>query len=341
MTERATLVDVAAAAGVSKSTVSRVVNGDDRVADETRATVKSAIAELGYRPNAHATRLRRGRTNVVAVVVPRLDRWYFSAVVTGLQQRLAEHGIDLLVHGAYSSDDRRAFTSQILEEKDRFDGVVLASVPLADTEAEQMHEAGAAVVTIGQRTEWVTSVSIDDWGAAVAGTQHLINLGHRRIATISIDSASDRDLAAARTRRDAFTETLANNGVDLDPELLVAESSSLDGGQQAMSRLLSVRNRPTAVFAFSDELAFGALLAARSLGVDIPLQLSVLGFDDHTMAEAFKLTTIHQPVADLGRRAADEVLAQIEDKAAPVRHLAEPFKLVVRQTTANNPEMAT
>jgi LacI family transcriptional regulator, repressor for deo operon, udp, cdd, tsx, nupC, and nupG len=328
----ATIEDVAASAGVSMATVSRALRGLSNVAPDTRARVEAAAAALQYRPDPNAARLAAGNSRAIGVAVPFLGAWYFSQVLAGTEAVLAPAGYDLLVYAAAEPGDRRRFLSDALPVRKRVDGLVLVDIHLPPDDADAWAASGVCVVTIGQRTESFPSVLIDNRTAAATAVRHLVELGHREIALI--DSADDRfHFTVPELRRQGCQDALHEAGLSLRPEHVAHGRFTVDSGREAMEALLDAPVRPTAVFACSDEMAIGALQAARTRGLQVPGDVSVVGFDDHDLSSAIGLTTIRQPVADIGAQAASLLLAELAAGEPTRDHAVMPTDLVVRGST--------
>jgi len=337
LTRRATIDDVAAHAGVSRSTASRVLNKEAAVAPGTRARVEQAIREMHYRPNRHAAGLARGTSRSIGIVVPRLDRWYFAAVTAAVLSALQDSDHDLLVHAA---DDRAANdgyfgATEAIEA--RFDGLVLVGIHLEARQAAALDDAGVRVVSVGHVTGIFPSVRVDDAAVARLATEHVANLGHRRIGLVGISSPTDRVLLAAQAREQSFRATMADLDLAVDETLVTAAESTVAGGIDAGHRLLTGPDPPTAVVTMSDELGFGVLKGARDLGVDVPAQLSVCGIDDHPAAVAAGLTTIAQPAGALGALAAQLLGDVIRGELDEPVDLVVPVDLIVRESTGPGP----
>lgn len=332
-TTRATIDDVALRAGVSAATVSRALRGLPNVAPATRTRVLGVAEELHYYPDPHASRLAAGRTRTVGVAVPYIGQWYFSQVIAGAEAILSEAGYDLLVYGADSPTDRQRFVSEALPMRNRVDGIILVDLLLPPDEAAAWAGAGVHLVTIGQRGEMFSSVTVDERAAAAAAVHHLLNLGHRAIGLIEGPEDDPFRFTIPRDRRQGYEDTLTAHGIPVRPELCVPGDFTAGGGAEAMTRLLSMSGPPTAVFALSDEMAMGAVRAVRDHGMRVPEDVSIIGFDDHDLAQAFGLTTMRQPVTAHGMRAARLLLASLGESPAGPVHETVPTSLVVRGST--------
>jgi len=329
--------EVARLAGVSTATVSRALSGNGHVSEGTRLRVHAAALELEYVVSSNASSLATGRTKNVGVVIPFLNRWYYGAVLEGAESALLSHGYDLTLYNlGGGGDERRSVFEHFLLRK-RVDAVIAIALELTDTEVGRLHDMGKPLVGVGGTIQGVPTLSIDDPGVARLATDHLISLGHTLIAHIGGDSASELDFHVPTRRRGGYESALLDAGIIPDPELYQAADFTLQGGYAAAKQLLgNPRRRPTAVFAASDEMAIGTILAARDLGLSVPGDVSVVGVDDHELAEFFGLSTVAQFPALQGRIAVDIVMAQLQPglPQEPASNIALPYELIVRSSTA-------
>lgn len=334
---RVTIEDVAAHAGVSVATVSRALRDLPNVAPTTRERVVAVARELDYQPDPAAARLATGRTTTVALAVPHPISWYFAQVVAGADAVLASAGYGLLLHAVDGAESRHRVVSECVPSRRRVDGVILVELALADDEIEELASAQAAVVTIGSHTPHFDAVTIDNYGAARLAARHLIDLGHRHLALIGGGPDAGLSFRVPRERCAGFLAEVAEHLPDHPPSHQQSGGFSFDGGVEAMERLLAAPQRPTGVFAMSDELAMGAMKAVRTAGLRCPEDISIIGIDDHDLADFAGLTTIRQPVVDHGAVAARLLLRRVAEPDAPTEvHLAETT-LVVRSTTGPAP----
>ena len=326
----ATSDDVARMAGVSTATVSRALRGVNGVNARTRERVLAAADELGYVSSPAASRLAGGPTGTVAVVVPFITRWFFSEVISGAEEVLRDRGVDLLLYNlGHVKGRERYFSGEALRR--RADAVLVLCLPLSDAELAALGGARIPVVLVGANVGDCPSVRIDDVAGARTAVQHLVNLGHERIALISGTPGDPMGFTTQFDRRQGYRETLAAAGLPADPELDVGGDFTVEGGERAMAQLLSRPNPPTAVFAESDEMAFGALRILRHAGLSAQ-DISLIGFDDHALADLMDLTTIAQPVRKQGARAA-QLLLDVLDGRGGERRITMPTQLIVRGTT--------
>lgn len=327
--------DVARAAGVSPATVSRALRGLDRVSAETREKVLAAAAELSYVASPSATSLVSGKTSVVGVVVPFLNRWFFSSVLDGVEQLLRQHGYHLLLFNVGSRGSARTL---MLDQRllwKRVDALLVLSADLESEEIALLAALHVPLVAVDVDLPGWDRVGIDDTHAAELATDHLLDLGHRRIGYVGGNPEEDVHLATALDREAGVVAALARRGLALDPDCLVRGDWTVRGGRAAGERLLTLPERPTAIVAASDEMAIGVLCAAREQGCAVPDELSVVGIDDHDMAFAHDLTTVAQPVREQGRLAAQLLLDALAEKRRHARRVCNlPVELTVRGSTA-------
>jgi LacI family repressor for deo operon, udp, cdd, tsx, nupC, and nupG len=331
--------DVARSVGVSTATVSRALRGLPRVSESTRDKVLQAAAELEYVGSPSAAGLAGGRTRAVGVVVPFVSRWFFATVVQGAEAPLREAGYDLLLYnlGGDLESRRRVFTTHLMRR--RVDAVLVLSLTPTQQEINTLAKLHRPVAVIGANVPGWASVGIDDVSAACTAMRHLIALGHRRIAHLGGSLVDQLDFAAPRDRLEGYRRAMKSAGLPIEPAWEVVGDFTVHGGVRGMESLLGLPAAavPTAVFAASDEMAIGAVAAVRRAGLRVPEDVSVIGIDDHEMAEFFDLTTVAQPAREQGRIAAVMLLAAMDHDypvdATPPTELVETT-LIVRGTTA-------
>ena len=328
-----TIEEVARRAGVSVATVSRALRGLPNVAVGTRARVESVARELDYHPDTYASRLATGRNDTVALAVPHIDGWYFSEVAAGVERVLAAAGMDVLLYSVGDQAGRHRLLSGPAALRRRMDGLVLIDVLLTDEETEVLAQEGANVVTVGQHTDAFPSVTVDERAAAGEAVRHLVDLGHTRIAFVGSTEPTPLRFDVPTERRAGYRDVLEESGLRHDPALEVGGDFRAASGHAAMARLLSLPDPPTGVFAISDEMAIGAMRAARDHARHVPQDISIVGFDDHDFAEVFGLTTVRQDPQWQGETAGRLLLGQPADPEDASRHPAAEFGLVVRSST--------
>lgn len=329
--------EVARAAGVSSATVSRALSGRGQVSPATRERVLAAARQLDYVVSSSASALATGRMRNVGVVIPFLNRWFYAAVVAGAESALLEQGYDLTLYNlGGGAEERRSVFEHFLLRK-RVDAVIAVSLELTPAEVERLHDVGKPMVGVGGPVPGVRTLSIDDLAVSRLATEHLLGLGHRRIAHIGGDRAVEMDFHLPTNRRLGYQAALAEAGVANDPTLYQAGDFTMQGGYDAAKQLLGApHDRPTAIFAASDEMAIGAILAARDLGLDVPRDVSVIGIDDHDLSPFFGLTTVAQYPMLQGRMAVDVLMTELHPGHPEPDSLNTPlpFDLIVRSSTA-------
>jgi LacI family repressor for deo operon, udp, cdd, tsx, nupC, and nupG len=327
--------DVARLAGVSTATVSRALRGLPMVTPQTRDRVLSAAAELGYVASPSASRLAGGRSGSVGVVVPRVTRWYFATLVDAAEEVLRASGHDVLLFNlaGRQAATRRLFHGSGLHK--RVDALILACVPRTADDDAALDRLGMPMVVIGGRRPGWGSVCIDDEAAARVATEHLLALGHRRIAHLAGDSHDDFASTVHIDRRVGYRQALCAAGLRHDEALEVEVGFTVDGGARGMAELLRRGDPPTAVFAACDEIAMGAMRTLREWGLAVPRDVSVIGIDDHDLSAVLGLTTVAQPAAAEGRLAASMLLDSLTgDASGCLVDVVVPTRLVRRETTA-------
>jgi DNA-binding LacI/PurR family transcriptional regulator len=344
---RITIRDVAARAGVSHQTVSRVINQSNRVRPATQARVEKAIADLGYRPNAIARHMARGHTSTLACIAPNLTDYTFASIIDGAETEARRHGYFLLSASARDEETFIYLVDELVNSR-RVEGLMVIN-PYADRRhkhlplayptvfagARPREESTDSVAGARPREESTDSVALDDVRAAVEATRHLLDLGHRDIAMITGPMAED----CSQDRYLGFEQALNEAGLSPSPALIVEGNWLAPSGYEAYQELARLDLSPTAVFAQNDQMAVGVLRAARDGGLTIPDQLSVIGVDDIPMAAYFAppLTTLRQDFAIIGREAARSLIRTVEQPDAPARQIRIMAELIVRRSTGPTP----
>jgi DNA-binding LacI/PurR family transcriptional regulator len=331
----ASIEDVARRAGVSIATVSRALRGLPDVATSTRDRVLQAASELNYVASPFAARLASGRTATVGLVVPFVNRWFFAEVIATVENALRRADFDLLLYNLGDASGRARFFD-VMPMRKRVDGVLIASLVLDDAEFGALTELNRPVGLLGLEREGFLSARIDDVASARTAVEHLVGLGHRRVALIGGDTDDPMAFTPPLHRRDGYRDALQAAGVENDPALEHLGYFTVEGGRDAARYLLSLPERPTAIFAESDEMAYGALREIRAAGLRIPEDVAVIGFDDQPLSELLDLSTIRQPVADQALDVTTRLLALIgeaDDEPARDPSVVLPTELVVRGST--------
>ncbi len=329
----ARIADVAAAAGVGVATVSRVLNGNANVSAPTRARVLEAITALDYRPSSVARNLSLRRTLVIGVVIPFFTSPSAVERLRGVVTALEGSPYDLALFDVESADrQRRAF--DLLGRGDRADGLLVVSLVPPAEELGRLAAANLPTVVVDAPHDSLPTVVIDDVFGGEQATRHLIGLGHTKIAFVG-DKPPDRfRFHSSRDRTLGYQRALADAGITVPREYVRAGTHSRHVARSIAIELLNVPDRPTAIFAASDTQALGVLEGARNLGIRVPEELSVVGFDDIEIASYAGLTTIRQPLFESGRRGTELLLSALAGEVPAVQTETLPLELVVRATTA-------
>jgi DNA-binding LacI/PurR family transcriptional regulator len=328
----ATIRDVAREAGVSVSTVSRVLNELPHVSLDTRDHVHSTMERLGYRRSAIARNLSLGRAQAIGVVAPFFTSASVVERVRGISDRLAERGYDLVLFDV-ETVHQRADAFLDFASRARVDGLIVISLPLSDDEVATVRHTGLPVVLVDIGHPDLAHVVIDDVHGGELATTHLLVKGHRRIGFIGDLPANPFGFTSSERRREGFRRALADAGITPDDALELRGPHGREHARALAHQVLDRDDRPTAVFAASDIQAFGVLEAVRELGLGVPEDVAVIGFDDIEPAGTVGLTTVRQPLRESGARGAELLIAAIEGgEQAPIAEF-EPLDVVQRLTT--------
>jgi LacI family transcriptional regulator len=327
---RITIHHVAARAGVSTATVSKVVNGKYGVAAATSKRVQRVIDELGYEPSLVARSLRSHRTNVIGILVADLEP-FSTELLKGAARGIRGTGYELVVYSAGGrTNDQIGWEHKYLTRLagTLIDGAVLVTPTIVDAPSE----VPVVAVDPHRGRPGPPTVDSDNLHGASAATQHLLDLGHRRIGFV----AGRSDLESSRLREKGYRQALAAAGIPVDPELVEVGGYEQEFSETAARTLLTLPNPPSAIFAANDLSAIGVLAVAHSLGLNVPGDLSVVGFDnvpESVMADP-PLTTVNQPIQEMGQLAIELLVSLLRGQQIATEHLTLPTNLVIRQSTA-------
>lgn len=339
--KRVTIKDVAELAGVSKSTVSHVINNTRHVEDNTKLRVKRAIDQLDYRPSSIARSLVSKRTKTVGLLVSNVGNPYYPEVIYGVEEIALKHGYQLfLCNTGYDTGRVITIVNSLIEKQ--VDGVLSLSSSLGDRVIEEITNSQTPVVTVinslSRRSNLVSTISIDFEVGITQAIDHLVKLGHRRIAHIS----GPLNLWTAIERRDLFRKALVKNGLDPDEAIVIEGDLRIAGGRKAVGLLLEQTPRPTAAFAANDLMALGVMWEARNRGLRVPEALSVIGLDNIELSAAISppLTTVAIPRYEIGKFAMNTLMEMINQgddyqpgESSSAQDLVVDTQLIVRQST--------
>jgi LacI family transcriptional regulator len=333
---RVTIRQVAEQAGVSIATVSRVVNGHSDVSSQTREAVSRVLRERGY-PGSPRARQGQDRTGLIGITMPLVHPGYFASILSGAAEALYEHDMRVVLCPTQHSRAREVSLLDRLAHGET-DGAILVLPEESSDELSALASHGYRFVVVDPLRDLAMGIpvvsSANSSGAAQA-TRHLLALGHRRIGVIS----GPEGWTANEERLRGHHGALAGAGVLPDPALVRYSNFRVDGGRAAADSLLDAADRPTAIFAFNDNMAIGAVQAARARGLRLPADLSVVGFDDtsESLIVVPALTTVRQPLAELGRIAVSILLRQVENRRFEPLRVELETTLVVRDSTCQPP----
>jgi LacI family transcriptional regulator len=329
-----TLESLAKMIGVSRSTISRVINGSPNVSPEVREKVLKAIQSTGFHPNAAARSLASQRSWMIGLVLPRnvasfFTDPYFPQLTQGIAYSCNEHDLSLTLFLVSSKKDEEKIYPRILRSK-MLDGVLIQSGEAADILINQLAVSNLPMVVLGRPWEAknVTYIDVDNVESAVKATHHLVNLGYRRIATITGTPNS----TVSVDRLEGYRKCLALAGRDYDPDLVAEGDFTENGGYEAMKQLLL--QKADAVFCASDMMAAGAIRAIQEVGLRIPEDVALVGFDDIPLSglTKIKLTTVRQPIEQFGIKAVELLIDLIEKGNKPARRMFLDTELVIRES---------
>lgn len=326
---RPTIYDVAEQAKVSISTVSKTLNTPHKVAEATRQRVLDAIQTTGFRPRSDASRRATKALRSIGAIAPFSTHLSFSERLNGILRECTAHGIDVTVFDVISDEESNSIL-ETLPALDSVDALIIMGVKFSDRVAESLLDR-IPTVLVDTTHEGLPSLSIDDEIGGVIAGRHLVENGRERLAYVGMaQSREDFDSASLKRQR-GFTKALAINGAELPDESVLIVGKDFEESLHEIEEFLS-GGRFDGVFAATDRIAATCLAAATNLGIAVPDELAVIGYDDGPIAELIELTTIHQPLRATGEWAVRSLLSRFEDPDALVPSLTMPVKLVQRRT---------
>ncbi len=333
-----TLKELGRLAGVHPSTVARVLNDDprQRVSEQVRRRILALADEHGYQPNHLARSLRTKRSHVIGTLIPDISNPFFAMLFRGIEDALAKREYSVILANTDDEFSREERGIAMLQGR-QVDGLILATARRQDTAIQRLEAERFPFVLVNRHSDPVTANAVvpDDRHGAIAAVEHLVKLGHRRIAHI----AGSDEMSTGHWRRTGYEEALRLHDLPVDPDLLVEGSYRESGGYEAMQKLLALPEPPTAVFAVNDLAAAGALRVAREADLDVPRDLSIVGFNDLSAAAHTTpaLTTLHLPLHAMGVAAAERLLARLDGGLLPTEPDVIPVSLIVRDSTGPAP----
>jgi len=327
-----TIYDIAKKAGVSIATVSRVVNNSDGIADKTREKVLKVADELGYYPQAYAQGLARKKKNIIMVVVPVLSNYFFMEVLAGIQDEISNYNYDLNIFNVQSNGKDTMFPQvENIIKRQWADGYLFISTHLRDAELDQLQDYDMPITLIDESYPGMDSVSVDNEKGIEKAMNYFLDNGMTRIAIISAMKTSK----PGRQRIEGYRKALKDAGVAVEEDLIVTGDSmyrdgfSEQNGYEAMTKLLELPNPPEACFCTSDIQAVGAMKAMEEKGMEIP----IIGYDDITISNFIGLSTIRQPMYDMGTLATKKLMNRMKDREADPEQKVFAPELILRSST--------
>jgi DNA-binding LacI/PurR family transcriptional regulator len=328
----ANISDVAREAGVSKATVSRVINGNSVVSEEMRMRVTRAMKRLNFQPNAQARSLSLKKSNFIGVIVPEIRRPFYGEIIDGIEETLVNAGYYLALCSTHNRPGHELNLARLMRER-RVDGLIIVTPRELDSKTMQDLADEKFPVTLidGTAKALVSSVIIDNYEGARVAVRHLIKLGHKRIGLIA-----GLDTPECRERLRGYRETLEAANIAFDPALVVRGDYLEESGASAMEQLLKLHEPPSAVFATSDLMAIGALSAIRNHDLQVPDDIALVGFDDIEPARWVtpSLTTVRQPLRQMGEIGAKKMLKILNGEEPEITRIVLSCELIERESTA-------
>ncbi|RBW68207.1 LacI family DNA-binding transcriptional regulator [Bacillus taeanensis] len=326
----ATILDVAKKAGVSRSTVSRVLTNSKRVDPETKQRILAAMKELGYKPSRAAQTLRNNKTKLIAVLVPRISNNYYAALLQGMEREVAGHDYQVILCNT-ENDSKKELQYLKMLENNQVDGIVLTTFRNPN-ETVKKFAAFGPIILVGEYHDGnlFFSVSVNHQEAAYQAVEHLIKLGHKKIGMIN----GPKESVISRDREKGFREALEFYDIPVNEKWVLFDSFGIQQGKRYMKELLNTNDYPTAVFAGNDELAVGVIQEAKKQGLEVPKDLAVVGFDDQEMATVIEpnLTTVKQPIEQLGEKAAALIIDILQEKQEVSKRTVLETTLLIRES---------
>jgi DNA-binding LacI/PurR family transcriptional regulator len=328
---KVTIHSVAEEAGVSTTTVSKVINHTGSISEQTKKKVLAAMKKLNYSPDVAAASLRGKRTKAFGLLVPDISNPFYAEIARSIEDRSHKFGYNVMMCNTDNDAEKEKSYLSLLTSQ-RIDGLVVASAFRSPDLLEEMLDKGFSMVLIASEIPKlsVNTVTVDDYKGGYLATSHLLSLGHKKIAIIIEKVRSNV------ARLAAFKEAMLETGLSIPEGYILKTEASIQKGYENGKKILSMKERPTAIFACNDLLAAGVLQAAKEVGLNIPQDLSVVGFDNTVLSTTTSpmLTTISQPIKLMGTKAVDLLIEEMrEEKTNKERLLLSP-ELIIRQSTA-------
>ncbi|WNS78733.1 LacI family DNA-binding transcriptional regulator [Domibacillus sp. DTU_2020_1001157_1_SI_ALB_TIR_016] len=328
---KSTIYDVAEKAGVSISTVSKVLNNTGNLAEKTRNKVKATMLELNYQPSVVAS--VRKRLQMIGLLIPNIANPFMAEVARVIENHVKRHGYSLMICSTDNDLKNEVEYVSILKQK-YTEGIIVATGLRKGQAVKALIKADLPIALLSRDVPSlaVNTVLVDDYLGGYEATNHLINLGHTKIAMITEDTV----FSTLQARVNGYRKSLEEAGLNYDESLVLTNNTSLEEGKKSMLSLLKKSNPPTAVFASTESLAIGAMQGAHELNLKVPDEVSIIGFDDTVLSTICEppLTTIAQPIEEMGEKVVELLIEEIEKKKASKQRVMLSPKLIVRKSTA-------
>jgi len=329
-----TIHDIARELNISASTVSRALNDNPRISDKTRDKIKNLALQMGYRPNSMASNLRNKKSKTIGIVVPLINRYFFSSVISGVEDVAYNSGYTVVI--AQSSDLAQKEIDVVNSMfANRVDGLIIsiAMQPNTSDHLKLFRKKHIPLVFFDRVVSEIETdkIVVDDFDGAFQVTQHLIDQGYRRIAHL----AGPQNLTSYIERKNGYLEALRKNGIVFDPDLVISIRLTSEEGTEAVKQLMNLTNPPDAFFCGNDTTALSAMIYLRDLGVNIPEEIGIAGFSNEPFSKVVSpsITTMIQPGFVIGQKAAELIIARIEGNDDPYKSIVLPIEMVVREST--------
>lgn len=325
-----TIYDVATKAGVSISTVSRVLNSPGQVNQATRMRVLAVIDELNFVPKAEATARARKGTQRIGVMAPFVTYPSFVQRLRGVAT-MTNHAYEMVIYNVDSETQRDSYLSTLPVTR-RLDGLIVMALPFGQTAAQRLRSHGLATVLIEGSHQLFSSIEIDDQAGGAQVARYLLERGYRRFGFIGDASVPNYAIHTSERRLHGYQRALREAGCEPRPEHVLLGPHGLEPARQLAHEMLKQPEPPDAIFAPSDTQAMGVLKAARERGISVPHELAVIGFDDVEVADYIGLTTVRQPLEESGRVAVELLISRMTSQDRPVQRVTLPLEIIQRET---------
>lgn len=337
--KKLTMKDIAKKAGVSKATVSRVINKTKPVSREVREKVEMVINEYNYKPSSVARSLAKSETKVIGLIIPDISNAFYSVLVEGISHTAHNKGYNVFLCNTFRDHDLEIEFLNLLEEKE-VDAIILTTFHTTEEQKDFIRKFRKPVVTvnrefIGKNLPKVPNIDIDNYQAAYDAVTYLIKTGHKKIGILRAEQQDQTCI----DRLNAYRQVLIDNNIAVNENYIVGYDFHFKSGYDGMMKVLKNEEQPDAMFCISDELAIGAIRAINDFGLKVPEDISVIGFDDIPLAKRFipSITTVSQPIFEMGKTATDTIIKMLtgECKRENIEDIILNYQLVTRESTMN------